>query len=79
MTESTSSFTAHEQIKRDLGRLRRDRAVTLVGYALIIAVYLMFAFLRPINEHALDRSTNWYIALLLMFAASVGGAALTIG
>ncbi|MEM7679274.1 MAG: hypothetical protein AAF449_25140, partial [Myxococcota bacterium] len=33
----------------------------------------------PINEHALDRSTNWYIALLLMFAASVGGAALTIG
>jgi len=79
MTESTSSLTAHEQIKRDLGRLRRDRVVTLIGYVAIIAVFLTFAFLRPTHEHALDRSTNWYIALLLMFAASVGGAAITIG
>ena len=79
MTESTSSFSAPDQIRRDLERLRRDRTVTLLGYLAIVSVFLGFIFLSPAHEHALDRSTSWYIALLLMFGASVGGAALTIG
>lgn len=79
MTESTTSMNAHDQIRRDLHRLRRDRTVTLFGYLTIVTVFLAFVFLSPTREHALERSTSWYVALILMFVASAGGAALTIG
>ncbi len=80
MTDSTTSLgEASNQIRRDLQRLRRDRAVTLFGYVVIIALFLGFLFLSPVGEHALERSATWYVALILMFVASAGGAALTIG
>ena len=80
MTDSMTSLgSAPEQIRRDLERLRRDRTITLFGYVAIMAVFLGFLFLSPVGEHALERSATWYVALLLMFVASAGGAALTIG
>ena len=79
MTESTTSLNAPEQIRRDLARLRRDRTVMLVGYLALVMVFLGFVFLTPAHEHALDRTVTWYAALLMMFCASAGGAALTMG
>ena len=79
MSESTTSIDVAAEIRRDLGRLRRDRFVTLVGYLVIIAGFLAFVFLSPEGKHALERSATWYVALVLMFIASAGGAALTVG
>lgn len=79
MTESTTSMSATDQIRRDLERLRRDRTVTLFAYLAITGLFLAWAFISPTSEQALERSATWYVALLLMFVASAGGTALTIG
>ena len=79
MTESTTSMNAHDEIRRDLERLRRDRAISLLGYLAIVTVFLALVFVSPGLDHAFDRSATWYVALLLMFGASAGGAALTMG
>ncbi len=79
MTEATPRSDAYAHIHRDLRRLRRDRAVTLLGYLAIVSVFLAFVFLIPAGDHALERNLSWYVALLLMFAASAAGASLTIG